>query len=93
MHEQSPTRARLSFLEVAGFDVSPDRTNIPDLKAAGWSLEQIAETYGVSVRTVQRYLHDSHPCPGYPEGSCMTKVQGGGLCGFCRRSRPVRVMR
>ena len=26
------------------------------------------------------------PCPGYPDGSCLTKVRGGGMCRFCSRS-------
>jgi hypothetical protein len=79
--------AALAFLGEIGVDLSPDPANIPDLRRAGWSNETIAETYGVSVRTIQRYHRDQHPCPGYPENSCLTKVRGGGLCTFCRKTK------
>jgi hypothetical protein len=44
---------------------------------------EAARTLGVSLRTVQRYQADSHPCPG---PACLTLVKGGGMCSFCRRS-------
>jgi hypothetical protein len=50
-------------------------------------LGELARAHGVSERTLYRYLNDFHPCPGFPEGSCLTKVRGGGLCHFCRRTK------
>ena len=84
------TEQRMAFLRHAGFDLSPDPDNIPGLRDAGWSIEQIAETYGVTTRTIYRYLADQHPCPGYPAGTCLTKVKGGGLCRFCQRTAELR---
>jgi DNA-binding transcriptional regulator YiaG len=78
---------QLHFLRLVGADVDPDPANIPHLRRAGWSNQQLAETYGVSVRTIQRYHVSKHRCPGYPEGRCLTDVQGGGLCSFCVRSK------
>lgn len=77
--------AQLTFLRTVGMDLTPDPDNIPELVRAGWTNEQLAETYGVSVRTIQRYRLRKHPCPGRPAGSCLTNVLGGGLCSFCRR--------
>lgn len=77
----------MSFLRVAGFDMDPDPANIAGLRKAGWSVEQLAETYQVSTRTIQRYLVRKHRCPGYPVDSCLTDVRGGGLCRFCSRSK------
>jgi hypothetical protein len=51
------------------------------------SLDELARSAGITERSLYRYLRDYLPCPGYPEGSCLTKVQGGGLCSFCRRSK------
>lgn len=90
MIPSTPTTARLYFLERAGYDVRPDPANIPELHRSGWSVEQIAQTYAITPRTVYRYLADKHPCPGYPEGSCLTKVRGGGLCSYCRKTRGMR---
>jgi len=81
------TTAVIEFLRQAGVDMTPDPANIPDLKRAGWSNHDIADTYQVSVRTVQRYLRSKHRCPGYPLESCLTDVAGGGLCTFCRKTR------
>lgn len=50
-------------------------------------LDHLARRYGVTLRTLQRYLNGFYRCPGYPEGSCLTNVRGGGLCGFCRKSK------
>lgn len=50
-------------------------------------LEALARAHGVTGRTLYRYLRDYLPCPGYPQGSCLTKVQGGGLCSFCKRTK------
>lgn len=50
-------------------------------------MDHLARRYGVSLRTLHRYLNDSYLCPGYPEGSCLTKVRGGGLCAYCRKTK------
>jgi hypothetical protein len=50
-------------------------------------LDHLARRYGVTLRTLQRYMNDKYPCPGYPEGSCLTNVQGGGLCRYCQKTK------
>ncbi len=77
------TKARLDFLRHAGFDVEPDKRNIPHLLASGWSVKMVAETYGITTRTVHRYLARPAPCPGE---RCLTMTPGGRLCYFCARS-------
>jgi hypothetical protein len=56
-------------------------------RRAGAALRAIAQQYGVTLRTVQRYRvryeKESLPCPG---DHCMTLTPAGRLCSFCRRT-------
>lgn len=82
-----PIERHLDFLRHVGFDTEPDRRNIPHLLESGWSMGEVAEVYKVSVRTIQRFMADRHPCPGE---RCLTMTPGGRLCHFCRRTRLLR---
>ena len=83
----TPTNARLTFLRHAGFDLAPDPENIRSLLAAGWSMDEVAETYRVSVRTIQRYLRDPHRCP---TPGCPVMTPGGRLCHFDQRTEAMK---
>lgn len=83
MKTKTPTRARLDFLEEAGFDMRPDPRNIRHLLDSGWSTTEVATTYDVSVRTIQRWLSDPHLCP---TPGCAVMTPGGRLCHFDRRT-------
>lgn len=79
-----PIDRHLDFLRHVGVDMEPDRRNIPHLLESGWSMGEVAEVYGVSVRTVQRFLKDPQPCPGE---RCLTMTPGGRVCHYCRRTQ------
>ena len=74
---------QLDFLRVVGMDVAPDPKNIPYLLGLGWTQDEVAQTYGVSRRTIQRWLSEPNPCPGE---RCLTMTPGGRTCHFCRRT-------
>lgn len=80
----TPTRARLDFLEAAGFDMRPDPRNIHHLRDSGWTTSEIAEVYGVNERTIRRWFSDPHPCPGE---RCLVMTPGGRTCHYCRRTQ------
>ena len=50
-------------------------------------VDHIARDFGVSARTADRYARRNVPCPGLPANSCLTWVNGGGLCSYCRRTQ------
>lgn len=77
----TPTRARLSFLQVVGIDTSPDPANVAGLLRDGWSADEVAEVYACDTRTVYRMAQRRYACPG---PRCLTMVRGGGLCSYCR---------
>lgn len=90
------TAGHLALLGALGIETKPKPENIPELMMHGWTVEMCAETYGVTERTIYRYLNDPHQCFGDPKGSCLTKMSGhdlvrkGGLCSFCSRTRDLR---
>lgn len=77
----TPTEARAAFLWSL---TTPEQimaaATTPELREAA------AKKLGVSLRTVQRSRQRPQQCHGYPQGSCLTWVNGGGLCSFCRRT-------
>ena len=77
-------RHHSDFLRQWGIDDDLDRRNIPRLLESGWSMDEVAEVYRVSVRTVQRYAKAHQRCPGE---RCLTMTPGGRLCHFDRRTR------
>lgn len=79
----TPTTARLTFLRHAGFDLNPERAHIHHLIKSGWTTAMLADTYGVSQRTIQRFLVSPYRCPG---DRCLTMTPGGRPCHFCRRT-------
>ncbi len=38
-----------------------ERTELRLLRSQGWTAERLAESYGVSIRTIWRYLGDDYP--------------------------------
>jgi len=75
--------ARVSFLELVGYDLHPDIQDVQRLHREGWSVADLAEAMHVDARSIYRYLRLRTPCPG---PRCLTMVRGGGLCSFCRAS-------
>lgn len=72
----TPAEARSAFLWQL---VTPEEI----IANAHGNLEEAAKRLGVSVRTVQRMVNRSYPCPC---PCCLTSVRGGGFCAWCRKS-------
>ena len=76
-----PVQLRKRFLETVGFDMEPGIDDVQRLYRDGWSSTDLAAALHLNLRTVQRWVTASTPCPG---DRCATLVSGGGLCSFCR---------
>jgi len=77
----TPTEARAAFLwSLASPEDILRAATTPEMRQVA------AEKLGIDERSVRRIRQRQQQCPGYPPGSCLTWVKGGGLCSYCRKS-------
>ncbi len=75
--------------ELAEYRAGPRRAALPDSairtinrrRLSGDSAETLAADYGLTTRTIHRYIGRRVKCP-----TCPTVTPGGRTCHFCRRT-------